>query len=222
VTATDIDRRWVRDLDDRIASWQKERDFLDYKARLEPKLHAKRRARLAAEAAKRPAAPLTSGRGWRVSENPRRPHADLEAFAKRVWDLGFLALPWIDYRVRWGNLSGLRAAGLCVGSAKLIIIDEDLYNGEFRSGESLIRTLVHEMVHAVHITEGDPHGPRFEDTFNRVMAYMNPAPEPAAPVRPVAPAPPHTPAELVAATKGRRFDGRPVAWAGAGEWEYRG
>jgi hypothetical protein len=195
-------------------------------ARMEVKYQARRLAKAAP-----PAAPplVTSGRGWRVSEPPRRPHAELEALAKQIWDVAFLGLPWVGYRVRWGDLRPLAAAGLAVPTAKLIVICEHYYSGhgEYPNGESLVRTLTHELVHATHGNEPDAHGPRFQDTLQRVMDYMNPAPKPApaparSPVRPVPPSPPRTPDELVAAQKGKRLDGRPVEWAGSGAWEFRG
>jgi hypothetical protein len=148
-----------------------------------------------------PNPPVTAGRGWKVAEHPLRPHREIEAFAKKVWRLGFLNFPWPGYTVKWGDLRGLAACGLCRPDLRLIVICEQYYSiGEYSNAESriraesLIRTLVHELCHAIHGGEPDPHGPEFQETLARVMAYMYPPPEPkqipppqAAPPRPTEP-----------------------------------
>jgi hypothetical protein len=79
-----------------------------------------------------PNPPVTAGRGWKVAEHPLRPHRELEAFAKKVWRLGFLNFPWPGYAIKWGDLRGLAACGLCRPDLRLIVICEQYYSiGEY-------------------------------------------------------------------------------------------
>jgi hypothetical protein len=98
------------------------------------------------------------------------------------------------------------AYGRVVRTQKLILIDARRCVG--RPAKDFQETLVHELAHAVlGPTEG--HGPRFQDTLQRLLAFVRPDDEPAeVAARPT----PRT---------GVMFSGRPVTWPGAGEWEFR-
>ena len=89
---------------------------------------AKFREKQAAQA-KAAARAATSGPGWAVSEHPRVPHADLEALGHRVWEAGFVGLPFPrGWRIRWGRLRptipGTLTLARAVASAKMVILDE--------------------------------------------------------------------------------------------------
>ncbi len=179
---------------------------------------ARRRHLHAAETARHKQA-VTSGDGWRLLD---RPHEELEKFAHDVWNLAFHGIPWPKgWRVRWGDLRGLHAFGLCAKRPQLILIDERAQHG--RAPKDLLQTVLHELVHLVHPDEN--HGAGFEETLQRVVAYVLEPTEP-----PMAAERPHpTPAagrpsrhELVALvneTKGRRW--RPGGFLDP-ELEYRG
>jgi len=153
--------------------------YIAWRERTERTLRAKRAAaRPAPQPAPRPAP--TSGPNWRVLEHPRASHDELEAFARRVWDLAFHAVPWpTGWAVRWAELTHSDPLALvygeCVPSAKLILIDERAQRG--RTPREFLTLVLHELCHVTHPAE--VHGPGFQETLKRVVAYMFEPPEPA-------------------------------------------
>jgi SprT-like family len=172
--STDRDRAKAWDEACRLAQDPAARARAEAEARAKAKHDAsfeafKRRAysRLAHRRAKEGA---TSGPGWRVID---RPHAELEALAKQIWDVAFHAIPFPDWRVRWGHLRpstpGEIVFGRAVRSARVIVIDARAHT----TGRALMETLLHELVHAVHGHQAG-HGKAFAETLKRVTAVVVP------------------------------------------------
>jgi hypothetical protein len=173
-------------------------------AKLEAKYQARR---LAKKAALEKAA--TSGPGWRVLD---RDHRELYRLARDIYDLGLMATPWPSgWTVKWADLRGRNALGMCAHDQKLILIDAAAHRGFSFSSDArqFEETLVHEIVHMLH--PGGAHGAAFRETLRRLLAYVMPADEPVE----VAARPSLTP------RKGVMFSGKAVPWAGAGDWEFR-
>jgi hypothetical protein len=102
------------------------------------------------------------------------------------------------------------AYGRVERTQKLLLIDERRCQG--RPVRDFQETLIHEIAHMVH-GPAESHGPRFKETLRRLLAFV--VPEPADEPAKVASRPSLTP------PKGVRYDGRPVTWAGADDWEFR-
>ncbi len=199
--------------------WRKYCDEERWKTLLHNTQEARRRHLHATETARRKYVATTSGDGWRLLD---RPHEELEKFAHDVWNLAFHGIPWPKgWRVRWADLRGRFALGTIVNSARLVLIDGDAH----RRGipKEFLTTVLHELVHVAHPDE--IHGPGFEETLKRVVAYvLEPTEPPMAAERPH-PAPAagrpsrHELEALVNETKGRRW--RPGGFLDP-ELEYRG
>jgi hypothetical protein len=164
------------------------------RARYEAKYHAAQRAA--------PPALPTSGEGWRLLS---RPHGELEALARHVHELAFHGVSWpAGWHVRWGDLTGLNALGVCVMPHRLLLIDPKAQRG--RTPREFLRTLAHELVHILRPDDVAVHGPRFWDTLANVTHYICGDPD--------EPAPP------------RKENFRPAAWPGPATtvdgWERRG
>jgi hypothetical protein len=179
--------------------------------RLQAHVAERRRKYLAKKLA--PKVPARSGHGWRLLD---RDHRALEQLAHDVFDLGWHGIPWPEgWRVRWADLRAAQASGMCVRHERLILLAE----GEHRTEQELITTVVHELTHVFHPHE--THGPKFDETLRRVLAYLNPSPEPVA-IRPRTP--PHGWKEPEGIVKGRRWGrgGWGAEVPGGEQWEYRG
>ena len=151
-----------QDREDREA---RERAWIEDMSR---KLRAKRHRAEAAAAVR-----ATSGNGWRVLQGPT-PHAAIEGFVQRVYDLAWHAVPWpAGWRVRWGQIDcgkpGTRTLAACSHHAKLIIVDRRWLGG--RSESDFLTTIVHELVHMVH-GPGAGHGQAFRATLDRALAWL--------------------------------------------------
>ncbi len=108
-----------------------------------------------------------NGNWWRVLEQPRVPHEELDSFAREVWHLAFHGIPWPSgWGVRWAACRD--ALGMCDDGAKLILIDEA--RNLDRRPHKIVETLVHEMAHSQH--PGEVHGSRWRDTCDRATAFV--------------------------------------------------
>jgi len=201
-----------RDEEERHAKW------LAVKTKMEAKLGAKREKLLAARAQEQGKAALVAneGPGWKVATRPQVPHEALEQLARNVIALAFHEAPLLpDWRFRWADLSGVRALGLCVPSAKLICVDEPLaLAGSGALGRKmLLGTLSHEIAHAL-LPVGESHGEQFKRTLGSINDVVLADDDVAA-----APAASASPRPELA--KGVMFSGKRVESPGAGEWEFR-
>jgi hypothetical protein len=216
IAMDEIDRR-VRAAQNPHTAWlyatQREQEERDARrsaaiAKMHDFYTAKRRARQAAklEAEKKAA---TSGPGWKVLDTP---YLELEAKAQRLWRDAFCAIPWPkDWKVRWGNLAGRGALGICAYQQKLIVVDKAAHQQCPVPSEQLTETLAHEIAHSQH--PGDSHGPAFAETLRRLLAVVLPK-VPVAP-KAVAARPPHP-----EPGRGQWLNGRPLTTPDG--WEIRG
>jgi hypothetical protein len=171
-------------------------------AKLEAKYQARR---LAKKSALEKAA--TSGPGWRVLD---RDHRELDRLARSIYDLGLMATPWpTGWTVKWADLRGRNALGMCERDQKLILIDAAAHRGFSSDARQFEETVIHEIAHMLH--PGGAHGSAFAETLRRLLAHVMPADEPVE----VAARPSLTP------RKGITFGGYQPTWRGADQWEFR-
>jgi len=215
MTAEDRRAELLLNAPGRQRNWYEVEDILKWercKQRMEDRLHARRRERQAKTAPP----PATSGNGWRIVTNPKTPHEALEQLARQIINASFHEAPLLsEWRFRWGDLAGLAGplpvVGLCVPSAKLILVDEARVLDGAGNRRELLEILAHEITHAL-MPLGESHGANFKKTLKSVsdviLADDTKGVPAAAPVSREIPT-------------GRTFAGRRVEWAGAGEWEFR-
>jgi hypothetical protein len=117
--------------------------------------------------------PATVGKGWKILDAPKVPHAELEAFGRNVWDTMMHGAPWpATWGARWAALD--HAIGLCLYRECLVLIDEAYVRN--RAGrDDLTTVVVHELSHVIHedeVVAGQIHGPKFNHTLASARAFV--------------------------------------------------